>query len=295
MVGVAALACSITAADGSYPGADGRIAFERTSHHGFQASIYSVAADGSDLQQLTSRTTGIDEDPVYSPDGSTLAFVRDGGVWVMGPDGTNPKRVTKPPRYVVDAQPSWSPDGNRLVFVRSASKHRATADLWIVDPDGSNLQRLASTDRLDERWPSWAPDGERIAFTNVEAPGVERPKQPGIYTVAADGGGLETVTASRQQPFDSDWSPDGRTIAFVRANGGRAQLLAVDADGGKVRRLAKTGGTAGSPAYSPSGKSIAFSVGGTLCVVSSRGGEPEEVLNRPHGGQDFAATWQPLP
>jgi Tol biopolymer transport system component len=180
------------------------------------------------------------------------------------------------------------------VFV-SSGRHRSTADLWIVDSDGADPHRLASTNRLDERWPSWAPDGKRIAFTNVKAFGVERPKQPGIYTVSADGGDLEAVAASRQQPFDSDWSPDGGTIAFVRANGGRAQLLAVDSDGGKVRRLAKTGGSASSPAYSPSGKSIAFSVGGTLCVVPTGGGDPEEVLNRPHGGRDFAATWQPLP
>src|SRR5262245_29844979 len=104
----AALAWAVGAAGSSYPGGDGRLAFERTSHHGVQSSIYSVAADGSDLRRLTTRNRGIDADPAFTPDGSMLAFARDGEIWVMGADGANPERVTDPPRRAVDAQPSWT-------------------------------------------------------------------------------------------------------------------------------------------------------------------------------------------
>ena len=54
--------------------------------------------------------------------------------------------------------------------------------------------------------------------------------------MAANGEALRSVSVARQQAYESDWSPDGREIAFVRANGGRAQLL-VAAGGGEPRKL----------------------------------------------------------
>jgi Tol biopolymer transport system component len=287
VVAVVGFGWAASVAGGSYPGADGRIAFTRTTNHGYEAAIYAIDPDGSDLKLLTS-TGKIAAHPAYSPDGSQIAFERDGEIWVMGAAGESPQRLTDPRRYIVDTEPSWSPDGKRLVFVRSGKGSSGDADLWTVDSDGSALHRVARTKHLDERWPAWSPDGRLIAFTNVKP-------RAGIYTVNVHGRHLETVDASRQQPFDFDWSPDGKRIALVRANGGRAQLLVVDSDGSGEHRLARTKDKASSPAFSPSGRSIAFTVGATLNVVDADGGKPHALLERPHNGADFDATWQPLP
>jgi TolB protein len=278
---------SAAIAGGSYPGADGRIAFTRTSNHGYEASIYAINPDGSDLKLLTS-TGKTAAHPAFSPDGSKIAFERDGEIWVMGAEGQSPQRLTDPPRYIVDTEPSWSPDAKRLVFVRSGKGSDADADLWVVGADGSNLHRLARTKHLDERWPAWSPNGRSIAFTNVKP-------RPGIFTVSAHGTNLKTIDAGRQQPFDFDWSPDGKRIVFVRANGGRTQLLVVNSDGTNEHRLVRTNSSASSPAFSPSGNAIAFSVGSSLSVVDADGGKPQTLLEHLNNGADFDATWQPLP
>src|SRR5690349_17120359 len=83
---VAVWAVMVSAVGASYPGADGRIAFTRTTNHGYEAAIYAVDSDGTDLKLLTSTGT-IASHPAFSPDGSKIAFERDGEIWVMGSEG----------------------------------------------------------------------------------------------------------------------------------------------------------------------------------------------------------------
>jgi hypothetical protein len=82
-------------ATAAFPGANGRIAYSS------EGDIFSMAADGSDQRNLTRTPDAYDFYPAWSPDGTRIAFVRDGNgvtgpssVFVMNADGTNLVRLT---------------------------------------------------------------------------------------------------------------------------------------------------------------------------------------------------------
>ena len=68
-------------------------------------------ADGGGRRRLTS-STGEDY-PGWSPDGRKIAFVRDGGVYVVNADGSQERRLTRIGAFLGLA---WSPDGRRIAF-----------------------------------------------------------------------------------------------------------------------------------------------------------------------------------
>ena len=124
-------------AEASFPGANGRIAFTGSlasdstpeNPEGDQ-EIYTMAPDGTDIQQLTSNTTA-DTHASWSWDGQQIVFgsARDRTendnnteIYVMNADGTNQIRLTNHPAD--DAQPTLSPDGTQIAF---ESKRTGTA------------------------------------------------------------------------------------------------------------------------------------------------------------------------
>ena len=102
------------------------------------SSIYVLNVnDGSVIDSFTSHP-GSESVPVYSPDGTRIAFVRTGsvdtGIYVMQSDGTGVVRVTSQ-----GWSPAWSPDGAQLAYVVPSG---AQAELWVVNVDGGNAQRV---------------------------------------------------------------------------------------------------------------------------------------------------------
>ena len=100
-----------------------------TSGHGSEAvergGLY--VARGGRVDQLTDDPA--DTEPVFSPDGVTIAFVRDGDLFSMRPDGTGEREITS--GVEVDARPQFSVDGRTIVFERSAGAG-AARDLYSV-------------------------------------------------------------------------------------------------------------------------------------------------------------------
>ena len=73
-----------------------------------EKDIYVMRADGTRVRRLTD-SAGLDEGPVWSPDGTKIAFSsdRDGQqeIYVMDADGSNPRRLTANPAR--DESPDW--------------------------------------------------------------------------------------------------------------------------------------------------------------------------------------------
>jgi uncharacterized protein YjdB len=115
-------------------------------------------ADGSGGHNLTSypRTSLYDDntEPDWSPDGSQIAFVRLGDIWLMNSDGSGGRSLTPTAGPVFESEPTWSPDGSRLVFVRRDGSQ--SGDLYVINRDGSGLQRLTSSPEHETK-PSWRP------------------------------------------------------------------------------------------------------------------------------------------
>ena len=110
-----------------------------------------------------------------------------------------------------DWHPSWSPDGERIAF---ASEMEGNFEIYVMDADGENQQRLTDDPRSD--WhPSWSPDGERIAFTS------DRDRDFEIYVMDADGGNQQKLTNN----VDDDTDPAWFDPAFAVAPAGRTPTM----------------------------------------------------------------------
>jgi Tol biopolymer transport system component len=152
--------------------------------------------------------------------GSRIAFAstRDGGgpaagwhsvpyIYVANADGSGVTRLTQ------GDMPAWSADGQRIVFF---SQTTYWPEIRVINADGSD-ERVLGTGL----WPSLSPDGTKIVFFSATGG-----REGGIFMMNVDGSGItQLVSNAFANPGWGDyavefptWSPDGRSISFVRAN-----------------------------------------------------------------------------
>jgi TolB protein len=221
-----------------------RIAFV-SDRDGGRAHLFVLDAAGR-VRQVT-RGPGHDLYPAWSPDGRWLAFssTRAGGeaeLWLVRPDGTGLRRLTRTARWVDDTQPRFSPDGRHLVFASNRVAFSNYELFRIRVADGGGLVRLtrwgSGRDGApgDDLMPEYAPDGRRIAFVSDRGGGY------GIWTMRPDGRGLRLVVRHRglnlafprfapdgrslvYASFRADREPPGFTLRVVAADGARRRLL----------------------------------------------------------------------
>lgn len=192
-----------------------RIAF--ASNRDGDYEIYTIAADGSDLRQLTHNDASDSHPGSWSPDGTQVAFVsdRDGDpeIYAVAADGSTETRLTTSAGN--DSHPAWSPDGMRIAFF---SDRDGNHEIYVMNADGSGQTRL--TDRsADDHDPSWSPDGERIAFaTNVD---FEIPGSFDIHTIRPDG------TDERRVTFTNEISLGGAKLTLKSSTAGPVDRLKV--------------------------------------------------------------------
>src|SRR5262249_26301568 len=152
LVGVALVLCG--AADGgAFMGRAGLIAFDRAAP-GAEATLLTV-----DPATGATRTLGAASEPAWSPDGSKLAHVRPGQVYVAASDGTGEALVG------AGEDPAWSPDGAKLVVSRSDGKAKQLVVIELAS--GATTQLTDGTS--DSRLPAWSPDGSTIVFSSGNA------------------------------------------------------------------------------------------------------------------------------
>ena len=92
----------------------------------------------------------------------------------------------------MDVDPSWSPDGARLAFVSDRHDPAYHSDVFVVDVNGSNVNRLTSLGSYSGG-PVWSPDGRQIMFSSGT----------GLYVMNADGSAPVRVTTPPLNSWDS--------------------------------------------------------------------------------------------
>ena len=132
-----------------------------------QGRLHTLRVDGSDLLDLG--INGSDGD--FSPDGSEIAFVRDGQVYVVNSDGTGERQLTTSASYW-SWFPRWSPDGNKIVFGRKNPPEGGCGlfQLWIMNSDGSEVAPVPETaeeggDCGGGLEGDWSPDGSKLVYS----------------------------------------------------------------------------------------------------------------------------------
>src|SRR5262245_30603792 len=137
----------------------------------------------------------------------------------------------------------------RIAYVQTADRASGEYDLYLMKPDGSEPRRLTDLPGI-ETTPAWSSDGQRLTFVATRdsddpsdcASGyVEFRCNFEIYTIGADGAGLQRVTNSPNYDRDPVWSPDGTRIVYSsRVTGAPyGHLFAVDSDGTHRQQLTR--------------------------------------------------------
>ena len=177
-----------------------RIAFESNRDRDFPNrdgdreiyDIYAMDADGSNVHRLThTGGFGVSENPAWSPDGTRIAFDRNGDIYVMDPDGSNLRRLTRE-----SSHPMWSPDGKRIGFM---SRRDGNMEVYVMDADGAHVRKLTNTPVGRSVAPDWSPDGRKIVFVS------ERDGNMEIYVMNVDGTNLRNLTRNRARDSHPAW------------------------------------------------------------------------------------------
>ena len=100
--------------------------------------------------------------PSWSPDGSKIAFVGQGGIWILPIEyyNSNDSITASRQRPIVSAgnSPAWSPTGDQIAFTSGQGSGRRVA---IANTDGTHVRAI--TDTTSDH-PTWSPDGGTIAY-----------------------------------------------------------------------------------------------------------------------------------
>lgn len=182
--------------------------------------IYVMDENGGDLQKLTLGDTAS-----WSPDGQAIVFGLGQGIYIIYLDRKNIRTLTEEGKNMF---PVWSPDGQKIAFVSNRDVER---NIYVMDDDGKNIQRLTNWNNGVANHPAWSPDGRKIAFDAYNIG-----EQSHIYIMNADGTNIQRLTDHPAPDFEPVWL-DNRRIIFVSDRDGNNEIYVMDMDGSNLHNL----------------------------------------------------------
>lgn len=193
-------------AQATFPGRDGRFAFDVTEGRPAHAAAYTMNADGTGRKRVASGM----EVQGWSRDGARVLLIRrtatQNSLWSVKGNGTGRRQIPLPARIARNLirHAAWAPDGRHVAFSLSES---GRAVIYTMRTDGKKLERIA----VNADWPEYSAAG-LIAFRRM------RPNDSyisiGLGTMRADGSHVRAVTNG--QDDRPSFSPDGRRLLFRR-------------------------------------------------------------------------------
>ena len=208
--------------------------------------LYTVPISGGEATALTSGMAW-DMQPVFSPDGTRIAFTSDRGggdnLWVMNTDGSDPFAVSEESFRLLNG-PSWHPDGDAIVGRKHFTDTRSlgAGEMWLYRLDGGSGLPLTKrdNDQLDVNEPVFSPDGDYLYYSYDATGGstfqYNKDPNPGIYAIdrmELSTGEIERVVGGPGGACRPTPSPDGRSLAFVTRDRAKTLLVVRDLASGQ--------------------------------------------------------------
>ncbi|MBM4407396.1 MAG: S9 family peptidase [Chloroflexi bacterium] len=175
-----------------------------------QLEVRVIAGRSGPPTRLTSFPMGVAA-PAWSPDGEWLAFVAGGA---DRPGDEVPAVETDPKRRFVRVRGHR----HRLEGAGHVGIGEPHAHLWIVPAAGGEARQVTGGPS-DDGDPAWSPDGRSIAFLSDRS--ADRDRHFGgeaVHVVNVKSGRVRRLSPERTTASLPAWSPDGRSIAYLRSD-----------------------------------------------------------------------------
>lgn len=229
--------------------------------------VYTADDDGQTIQlEMLNAATGethpltqdtfIYTDPVFSPDGSRLAYVstRPNGYFNVfvrpikdGQWAGEEMMVTKDNQYArnrlyfglwdVHIEPAWTRDGKGLLIVSNRGVPLGSGNVWKipVEPDAMQKAKPVLVEQsLFRPRPDVSIDGKRFIYSSHRG---TADQYDNLYVLPVDGGEPYKLTFFEYDAFHPRWSPDGESIAYISNEGGVPRLAVLETYGGARRNI----------------------------------------------------------
>jgi len=236
----------------------------------------------------------LDVEPSFSPDGSTVAFVRGnvGGMvselYVVPVSGGEVKRLTFDHRTILPS-PAWTPDGNAILFSSSRS---GSPSLWRISASGGGAPQPVPGGSVNAVSPTVSRKGNQLAYQQgffqseiwrLDLMGKKLLQSSAVLVVGAKG-----------RNFRAQVSHDGKKIAFQSSQSGYHEIWVCESDGSNCGSLTSLRGVAGAPRWSPDARYVAFEyqphVYREVYVAEVGGGQPRLMPTFP-GADNGGPSW----
>lgn len=245
-----------------------------------KVEIWKVSYSGGDAKMLAEG-----DDPLVSPNGEKIAFLKNGQVWSVSMEGGAASQLFEIKGNVGEIH--WSPEGNTLLFTVNRSTHSLVG---VFDLEAQKVQYISPSFHRDGMV-RWSPNGEKIAFIRRQGgkgepmPILEQRHSPWEIWIADANTGegkriwkapetLRGSLSSTHGGANLNWADDN-TLVYLSYEDGWPHMYALNISEGSTRQLTKG-------EYMV--EHISLSHDGEFLVFSANTGKQEEDIDRRHIG-----------
>jgi tricorn protease len=246
----------------------------------YAGDLFVADLDGRNVRQLTS-DDGVESNPVFSPDGQTIAFSAqyDGNVdvYTVPIAGGAPTRLTWHPG--ADVVQGFTPDGAAVLFTSQRAVFTTRYSQLFTVPVGGGMEEALPIPNAAGA--AYSPDGQRIAYNPLGPRFLQWKQYRGgtasqLWLYSAKDHGIEKVPQPEGRSNDTDPMWMGATVYFRSDRNGEFNLFAYDTKSRQVRQLTTH---ADFPVLSAGagGGRIVYEQAGVLHVLDPQNGQARRL------------------
>jgi tricorn protease len=271
----------------------GQVYWRKYYRGAYATDVWIEDVSTKKFSQLTD-FDGLDSWPMWGKDGIYFVSDRDGGgltnIWRIGENGGKADKVTSFKTGDVRF-PSISSDGRVIVFEHDFG-------IWKLDTGSKKVTPI----KLDIEAETEENDNETLSFASVAedydlAPNARRiviSTHGELFTVPVEEGDIRQITDSPARDVNVEYSPDGKSIAFISDRSGREELYVTAADGtGEAQKLTDIDALKLGYRWSPDSKEIAFTASDDKLRKVNVGSKQIVELDSTRYGNISAPEWSP--